>query len=151
MDHAVRIGCQLLVVCDDHECLVHLIAQVEKELVQFFLIFGVQATRRLVRKDNGRVVDQRTGNRYALLLAARKFVRLVGHPVGEIHEVEDLLRSFLHRGRLFTGDQGRDHHVLQGGKLREKLMELEDEADVPVTESRQLFFRKTDSFSPVYI
>ena len=44
MDHAVRIGCQLLVVRDDHECLVHLVAQVEEELVQFFLVLGMQAS-----------------------------------------------------------------------------------------------------------
>ena len=44
MDHAVCIGCQLLVVCDDDECLVHLVAQVEEELVQLFLVLGIQAS-----------------------------------------------------------------------------------------------------------
>ena len=44
MDHAVCIGCQLLVVCDDDECLVHLAAQVEEELVQLFLVPGIQAS-----------------------------------------------------------------------------------------------------------
>ena len=75
MDHAVRIGCQLLVVRDDHECLVHLVAQVEEELVQFFLVFGIQASRRFVCKDDGRVVDKGAGNGYALFLSPRQFVR----------------------------------------------------------------------------
>ena len=75
----------------------------------------------------------------------------MGHPIGQVHEVENLLRPFLGYSRFFTGDQCRDHHVLQSRELREKLMELENEADVPVAECRQFFFRKADGFGPVYI
>ena len=129
----------------------HLVAQVEEELVQFFLVFGIQASRRFVCKDDGRVVDKGAGNGYALFLSPRQFVRFVRHPVGQIHEVEDLLRSLLRRSRFFTGDQCGDHHVLQSCELRKKLMELENETDVPVAECCQFLFRKADGFGPVYI
>ena len=70
MDHAVCIGCQLLVVCDDDECLVHLVAQVQQELVQLLLVLGIQNSSWIVCEDYGRVVDEGAGNGYALFLSA---------------------------------------------------------------------------------
>ena len=57
-------------MCDDDKSLVELAAQVEEKLVQFYRRFGVEVAGRLVGQDYSRVVDQRTGNGQALLLAA---------------------------------------------------------------------------------
>ena len=56
--------------------------------------------------------------------------------------INDINQELVH-----TYTEIRDHL----DALLEKLMELENEADVPVAECRQFFFRKADGFGPVYI
>ena len=38
--------------------------------MQFFLVLGIEASRRFVGEDNRRVIDKRTGYRYPLLFSA---------------------------------------------------------------------------------
>src|SRR5690554_6448121 len=64
MDGAVGDGGQLLIVGDDDEGLVQLVAQFEEEVVQLYLIVGVETTRRLIGEDHQGVVDQCTGDRH---------------------------------------------------------------------------------------
>ena len=48
----------------------------------------VQVAGRLVRQENGRLVDQGAGNRDPLLLAARELVREVVHAVAESYRIQ---------------------------------------------------------------
>jgi len=64
-------------VGDDDEGLVKFIAQFEKEVVQFFLVVGVEATRRFIGEHHKGIIDQRPGHCYALQLTARQFGRLM--------------------------------------------------------------------------
>ena len=71
-DGAVRHGGQIRVVGDDDKSLVHLIAQSEKELVEFLCRLGVEVAGRLVGQHHGGLIDEGTCHGNALLLAARK-------------------------------------------------------------------------------
>ena len=70
MNHPIRVCSQLFVMRHDDERLVHLVSYLEKEGVQFFLVLGIEASRRFVGEDNRRVIDKRTGYRYPLLFSA---------------------------------------------------------------------------------
>ena len=62
--------------------------------------------------------------------------------VGKSHEVEQFEGAFLRLRRAFATDVGGYHDILEGGELRQQLVELEDEADVLVAEVAQLVRRE---------
>ena len=61
----------------------------------------------------------------------------VRHPAGQSHRGEQLLRARAGPALGFPGDQQRHHHVLQRAELPQQVMELEDEADLPVPHRRE--------------
>ena len=142
VDGTVGDGSQLLVVGDNDERLAKLVAQVEEQLVQFGLVLGVETARRLIGKDHGRFVDQGSCHGHTLLLTAREFVGLVVGAVGESQKLQQLLGARLGLAAPFASDKRGNHDVLQGRKLRQKLVELEDKADMAVAEIGQFVGRK---------
>ena len=118
--------------------------------MQFLLVFCVQTARGLIGKDDGRIVYQCSGNGYTLLLTAGELVGLVSGTVGQSHELKQFTGTFPCILRLPACDIGRNHDVLQCGKLREKLMELEDEAQVLVAEVAQPVGRQSADIHSVY-
>ena len=138
MDGAVGDGGQTFVVGHDDECLPQAVAQVEEELVQLGLVVGIEAARGLVGQHDGRSVDEGTRHGHTLLLAARKFVGLVRGTVGKAHH-----RQYLEGGSLgfvppLPGNEGGYHDILQGRKLGQELMKLEDKTDAAVAEGGEL-------------
>ena len=87
---------------------------------------GVEVPRRLVGKDDGRIVDQGTGDRDALHLSARHLVALVLQTVAEAHRDEGLHR-FLAPLRRTVGRivHERKLDVLDGGRFRQEVIILE--------------------------
>ena len=138
MDGAVGDGSQLLIVGDDDEGLVQLIAQFEEEVVQLYLIVRVETARRLIGEDHQGVVDQRTGDRHTLLLTTGELCRLVLPALGQSHHVEQLFRLLFRCGVTHVAYQRGDHHVLQRGELGQQLMKLKDESDMLVAEVGEL-------------
>src|SRR5665647_3564959 len=81
-DDALRVQGHFLLVRDDDDG----VAPVGKALEQrhdFRAGLGIEISRRLVREQDGRLVDERAGDGDALALSAGKFVRLVMHAVGQ--------------------------------------------------------------------
>src|SRR5690606_22265636 len=71
------------VVRDEHERRAALAVQLLEQLDDRFAGRRVEVARRLVGEQDSRLVDERAGERDALLLAARKLRRIVVEPVGE--------------------------------------------------------------------
>ena len=137
LDFAVRQGGQFFIMGHDDEGLLELVPQFEEELMQFAGVVGVEVAGGLVGEDDLGFVDEGAGHGHPLLLAPRQLGRLVGDPLLEMQEVEQLLRLFQ---RLLAGeprDHGRQGHILRGRELGQQMVELEDEADVTVAEVRQ--------------
>ena len=141
LEHAVAHGygavgnfCQVFVMRYNHECLSELVAQTEEQLVQFLLVFRVETARRLVGKNNGRVVYQCACHCHTLLLAARKLIGLMLCAVGQSHEVEQGFGLLLCLAARFSANQGRYHDVLERGELRQKLVKLKHEAYALISE-----------------
>ena len=82
---------------------------------------------------------ERILNTVWLLLSSRQFVRLMGSTVGESHESQYLHSTFVCFLRRYSGDKCGDHHILQRGKLRQKLMKLKHKTDILIAESGQFF------------
>ena len=79
-----------------------------------------------------RLIDQRTGNRHALLLSARELRRLVVQALGQADFPQQFggVLSHLALRNVFHVSQGH-HDVLQGARAWEEIEGLEDKADHP--------------------
>ena len=84
------------------------------------LVVRVEVAGRLVGEQQRRAVDQRPGDRDALLLAAGELRRVVVQPVAQADALEQLRGPV---AALAVGEVGwrvrqRHHHVLQGAGAR---------------------------------
>ena len=96
----------------------------------------------LVRQDQARSVCQRTGNRDALLLAARKFARSMFEPFTQTERAKQFLRPVLALDTRPASDELRKDHILNGVEVRKQMMELVNEANVISPDRRPLIFPK---------
>ncbi len=74
------------------------------------------------------------GHGTPLLLAAGELRRPVGHAAGEVHGGQQLFGPAAGARLLPPPDQQRHHHVLERGELGQQVVELEDEADLPIAQ-----------------
>ena len=63
----------------------------------------------------------------------------MGSTVCESHESQYLHGTVVCFLRRYSGDKCGDHHILQRGKLRQKLMKLKHKTDILIAESGQFF------------
>ena len=103
---------------------------------------AVEAAGRLVRQQQVRLHDQRPAQRRALPLAARQFARLVPQALPQ-PDPRQQPRGLLQRRRVRDpGQAQRQRRVLLRGELRQQVVLLVDEAQVPVAQRRQLPVRQ---------
>ena len=90
----------------------------------------VERAERLVEQQRARAVDERAGERHALLLAAGELRRLALAVLAELDHLERLVDARLHVGLadLLALEPERD--VLLHGQVREQRVGLEDGVDV---------------------
>ena len=69
MDGTIGDRGEAFVVGDDNEGLAKLIAKVEEQLVEFFLVLSVERARWFIGQNDSGVIDQRTSHSHTLLLA----------------------------------------------------------------------------------
>src|SRR5207249_9162127 len=98
---------------------------------------GVEVPGRFVGEDDRRVVEQRTGDRHALLLTAAQFAGLVVHSRAEADGGERILRALGPTARASAVHE-RELDVLDRVEAGQEVERLEDEANVPVAVRREL-------------
>ena len=92
-----------------------------------FFILRIQISRRFIRQDDSRIVDQRAGNAHPLLLAARELRRQMVRAISQADS-----RKSLHRF-LFVGHAVkvlREHYVLDRGEKGNEMKLLEDKTNL---------------------
>lgn len=89
---------------------------------------GIQIAGRLIRKNNVRVVHERTGDRDPLLLPSREHTGSVVHSSSETESLEQIRGLPACVGESRLPDQRRHRHVLDGCKFRKQVVKLEDKA-----------------------
>ena len=99
---------------------------------------AVERAGRLVGEDDMRVVDQRAGDRHALLLPARKLRRLVVLAMGEPDLGEARLGLLARAGMPVPRIEEGERHIVEGARPRQQVEGLEDEADLLVAVGGEL-------------
>ena len=129
---------------DDHECGLAFLIQFSQQGEQGFPGMRIQISRRLVREDQVRVVNECACDGHPLLFPPRQFTGFVMQAVfqADLRQQRagffDTLCdwSFLHQ----AGEVG----VFEGRKFRQEVMKLKHEPDAPVSKPGQLLFRQTE-------
>ena len=98
----------------------------------------IEAARGLVGEQEWWIEQEGTAQRHPLLLAARELGRKVRLALTHSDLRQEPPRAHGQPARRKPGDAPRDHHVLERSEIGQQLLELENEADRPVAESRQL-------------
>ena len=99
---------------------------------------GIEISRRLVGKQNRRLVDKRAGDSDALALAAGKFVRLVMDAVGQADAGQRLHRDLPAFVRGNAGINQRQFHIAQRVGARQQVECLENKTDFAVADFGEL-------------
>lgn len=134
---------------DDDYCLSCSFSQIEEQFVDLSFCRTVEIACRLIRKQDGRRIDQRACYRNALLLAAGEFGGLVVQTVLKTYFAEKILRG----GRGFPAALSRDesgyHNILLCCKLGKEMMGLEYESDAAPAEGGELVAVKGEDVLPI--
>ena len=97
----------------------------------------VEVARRLVGKQQRRAHHERARDRDALLFASRQHAGPMLDARGQPHALEQRRCPLPRLCERDAGDPHRHLDVLERREFRQQMMELEDEADVPVPELDQ--------------
>src|SRR5712692_9908613 len=124
-DAAVRLARDLWVV-RHHQDRVAGVVQFAENLDDDSFVSFVEIARGLVGKNDLRLVDQRAGNRHALLFAARELCGEMRQAVAKAHALQRFSGLLFVR---YTMEILREHHVFQRREIRNEMKLLEDEAD----------------------
>ena len=89
---------------------------------------GIERARRLVGEQDFGLVDQRSRNRHALALSARKLIGALVVLPRQSHAVESLFRTFDALGFTYARDCQRELDVAQHRLVRYQVVALENEA-----------------------
>src|SRR3712207_1315824 len=127
-DRAVRPGRDRRVVGDQDEGLLLPLVHPDQEVHDPLRRLRVEGAGRFVGPDYGRVVHERAGDGYALLLAAAHLGRTFLCLIREPHHLDGFLRPLAGLLRLLAGDQERKLDVLERGEDRDQVVGLKDEA-----------------------
>src|ERR1700730_2846540 len=111
MNDAVAIFCSLGIVGDHQDGLPQLLVRLSQHSQHYIGVFRIQVAGGLVSQDNGRLVDQSSGQGHALLLAAGKFGRPMVKTLGKSQQITDAREMLsialtIVRYFLFDGDIG---------------------------------------------
>ena len=107
---------------------------VAKELMEIGGGRLVEVPGRLIGEEQGWMTNQRTRNCNALLFTAGKRPRSMDGPIRQPHPVEQCASArFALAGRKSANAEGH-FDVFERRELRQQMVELEDEPDVPVPE-----------------
>ena len=93
---------------------------------------GIQIAGRLIGQNQQRVVDERAGDRGALLFAARDLGGVFVPDGGDAEYVAQAVRVIFHAARVFTRDDAGQQDVFAHGQAVEQQEVLEHKAQLAV-------------------
>jgi hypothetical protein len=128
-EHPIGLGGRAGVVGDHHDGATEVARRVAQQSEHLGRRAGVEVASRLVREHDGRLGDERAGDRDALLLTAGELGGAVALAVGEADAIDEVGDAALRGGVRASGETDREGDVLLCGERREQVEALEDEAD----------------------
>src|SRR6476619_1491719 len=109
----------------------------------------IKIAGRLVGEEQPRSVGDAAGDGHALLLASGQLRRTVFGPLAEAKGLQQLPGALLSFSPREPENELRHYHVLKRRELREKVMELIDEADLVAAHARALGVAELDAIDAV--
>ena len=117
----------------------------------FFTGRRIEVAGGFVREEQGRVVDQSSGDSHSLLLAARELRRFVVEMFPQTNSLQQLsgpLASFP-VGGVLHGIRERHHHIFESTGAGQQIEVLEDEANLLITQHGPPVSRQLHDILPV--
>ena len=137
----------MLVVRHHHQRRPEASVQLEHQLDHGVAGLRVEASGRLVGKQQLRPDHERAGERYALLFTAGKMARVVAEALAKLHARENLARFVLRV--LPPCKLERQHDILQRRQRRQQLERLEHESDRTAAQLRALILVECEEIRAV--
>src|SRR3954470_10262600 len=133
-------------VVSDHDDGAALLVELTQQAQDDLFVLRVEIAGRLIGENDGRIVDQGTRDAHALLLATGKVSGNVVCAIFQSDAPEGFERfSFVGH----TVEVLRQHHILKGSEIRNKMELLKDKADLLGAEAVELFAVEGDDILPV--
>ena len=104
-------------MCHQHKRSRKLFVEIENKLDDFRTCGGVEIAGGLVGEEYFCLGREGTRNRYALLLAARKLIRVVRNPLGKANALEQ--RGCFGACLCIALELDRQHDILERGETRQ--------------------------------
>src|SRR5262245_18692054 len=139
-DDAPRVFGDVVLVSDDQERDATFSVEPLEDLHDLDRSAAVERAGRLVGQDDRRMIDQRSRDCDALLLSARKLIRMTVLAPGQSDGVERLLRASPSLHRRDTSVEHRHLNVLDRRCAREQIEALKNETDLLVADVRAIVF-----------
>jgi hypothetical protein len=137
--NAVADGGKTLVVSDDYRGQPMRSMYLLEQAMNALACFAVEVTRRLVCEKQAWPRHKRPRKRYPGLLTAGQLSGPVRDAIRETHTFEQRRGSRYSRSMRASPDEQRHHRILNGGKLGQQVMKLENETNFPVPKPRQVY------------
>ena len=99
---------------------------------------AIEIAGRLIRENHFRLVDERAGNRHALLLTARKLARIMIFAACQPDRRKNQIGLFTSCALVRRATIKRQLDIFSRGRSRQKIEILEYKPDFPVTDIGQL-------------
>jgi len=123
---------------DNHQAGAHFPIQGQHQFEHVVARFAVEIARGFVSQNDSRLRHKRSRHRDPLTLTPGQFARPVLKPASETHALKDLAGPGPDGIEWLSPYQQRHGNILEGGELRQKVMKLVDEAQMPVTDAATL-------------
>ena len=115
---------------DHDDRLAKFLIEIAEHVQHDLRIFGVEISRRFVRQDNRRSVDDRSGQSDPLLLAARKLKRLMVHFIFKFQKLQDLAPPVGALASITTMDLFGQLEITLGRECRKQIKALKDKSNL---------------------
>ena len=129
---------KMFIVGNDYKSMLECVAEVKKQAVKFVAVLAVEVSRWFVGKYHRRRIYQRPCYCHTLLLASRKFCRLMGETVAKIKETKKFCSAFFGIRLVHAANHCRNTYIFHSGKLWQQVVKLEYKTDILVAKISQL-------------
>jgi len=129
VDHAISDGGGFGIVRDHQNCLSELLVGLPQHVEHNAGILCIQIAGWLVGKDQRGMIDERSGQRDALLFAAGEFARTVMQASLEAKQLYDPVKVLAIHRAIFPADLVSDADIAHGIESGEQIEFLKDKSD----------------------
>ena len=145
---SVGMGRQFVVMSHDDEGCSSRTVQLTEERKQGITGMAIEVARRLVGKDEVRLLHQSARDGNPLLFTAGEFPRLMMETFAQADFAQELCRFARDIRKIALLDHGREARILQGCEFGQQMVKLKDEPDPSISKFCLLLFGELEEILP---